>query len=301
MSIINSDQYITKLKTKSSVEKTIPAGIYEIHPTMDDLLLVKKNIVMDSIIDIPESESDIILKEIDEFSKPETKALYKEYGTVYKKGFLLHGKAGTGKSVTAVTAANKLVTKSDAIVFFNPDPHHFKAALEIFQEDLNDRMIILLLEEFETVYQEDPSNVLSLLDGESQIKNFITIACTNYLEQLPERIKSRPSRFSTIMEILPPTNKVREIFIKGKLLDRDMDKLDALVEATEGFTIDQIKDVVLSTCVFKLPISSAILKIKEMQANSIGEENIKTHVTNNYISELRKEIKGITSTLRSRR
>lgn len=300
MRILENSSSVSKLKAGGKVREDIPAGIYEIAVTMDELYLSKKEIVMDTIIDIPGSESDAILKEIASFMTEETKKLYEEYGTVYKKGFLLHGRAGTGKSVTAVMAAKKLIEQRNAVVFFNPNPTHFKWALETFSEELEGRLICLILEEFETVYQMQANEVLSLLDGESQLNNFITIACTNYVEQLPERIKSRPSRFSTIMEIPAPTEEVRRIFITGKLLERDAHLIEPLVDATDGFTIDQIKDVIVSTCVYKLPISEAILKIKSMQENSIGEENIKTHYTNSYIKELKAELGSLTKALRKR-
>jgi len=300
MSVLDSKQYVSKIKDGGSIKRQIPSGMYEIQTTMDELYLSKKQIVTDSIIDIPGSESDQILKEITQFMSEDTKKLYEEYGVVYKKGFLLHGRAGTGKSVTAISAAKKLIEQRDAIVFFNPAPTQFKWALEAFADELEGRLICLLLEEFETVYQMNQSEILSLLDGESQLSNFITIACTNYIEQLPERIKARPSRFSTIMEIPTPTAEVRRIFITGKLLERDSDLLEPLVDATEGFTIDQIKDVIVSVCVFKMNISDAVLKIKSMQENSIGEENIKTHYTNNYIRELKAELGTITKALRKR-
>ena len=221
MSVLDSKQYVSKIKDGGSIKRQIPSGMYEIQTTMDELYLSKKQIVTDSIIDIPGSESDQILKEITQFMSEDTKKLYEEYGVVYKKGFLLHGRAGTGKSVTAISAAKKLIEQRDAIVFFNPAPTQFKWALEAFADELEGRLICLLLEEFETVYQMNQSEILSLLDGESQLSNFITIACTNYIEQLPERIKARPSRFSTIMEIPTPTAEVRRIFITGKLLERD--------------------------------------------------------------------------------
>lgn len=300
MSVLDSKQHVSKIKDGGSIKKQIPAGMYEIQVTMEDVFLTKKQIVTDTIIDIPGSESDLILQEVTQFMSEDTKKLYEEYGVVYKKGFLLHGRAGTGKSVTAICAAQKLIEHRNAVVFFNPSPNHFKIALEVFAEELEGRLICLLLEEFETVYQMHPSEILSLLDGESQLSNFITIACTNYIEQLPERIKARPSRFSTIMEIPTPTTEVRRIFITGKLLDRDADLLEPMVDATDGFTIDQIKDVIVSVCVFKMNISDAVLKIKSMQENSIGEENIKTHYTNNYIRELKAELGTITKALRKR-
>jgi len=300
MSVLDSKQFVSKVKDGGAIRKQIPAGMYEIQTSMDELFLVKKNVITDTIIEIPGSESDQILKEVSQFMSDEVKALYKEYGVVYKKGFLLHGRAGTGKSVTAISAAQKLINQKEAVVFFNPNPTHFKWALELFADELEDRLVCILLEEFETVYSTYQSEILSLLDGESQLNNFITIACTNYIEQLPERIKSRPSRFSTIMEILAPSAEVRRIFITGKLLPRDVDLLEPLVDATEGFTIDQIKDVIVSVCVFKMNISDAVLKIKSMQENSIGEENIKTHYTNSYIRELKAEFGTITKALRKR-
>lgn len=297
MSILDTKEYISKIKSKSKIRDSIPAGIYEISLTPDDCLLSRKDIVSDEIIDIPGSESDFVIKEVNEFMKDTTKEKYKAYGMLYKKGILLHGKPGTGKSVTALLAARKLVEHKDAVVIYNPVPEHFKVALEIFKEELKNRLVCIVLEEFETMYEESSQLVLSLLDGDAQLENLITIACTNYIERLPERIKSRPSRFSTVLEVGPPNAEIRRIFISSKLQEHDKDKLEALVDSTEGFTIDQIKDVILSVCVYEQPLSEAILKIKAMQENSIGEENVRSHFTNNYIGDIRRELRNITGVL----
>lgn len=300
MSILDTQNHVTKLRNDGTIKGEIPPGMYEIQVTMDDVYLVKKEVVTDTIIDIPGSESDLIIQEVTQFMSDEVRKLYADYGLVYKKGFLLHGRAGTGKSVTAIVAAKKLIEQKGAIVFFNPTPTQFKYALETFGDELKDKLICLLMEEFETVYNMHQQEILSLLDGESQLNNFITIACTNYIEQLPERIKSRPSRFSTIMEIPTPNAEVRRIFIKGKLLEKDLALLETLVDSTDGFTIDQIKDVIISTCVFGASVPDSILKIKAMQENSIGEENIRTHHVNSYIKELKNELGTLTKALRKR-
>lgn len=300
MSVLDSKQYVSKIKDGGVIRKQIPSGMYEIVLTMEELYLTKKEVITDKLIDMPGSESDKILQEINTFMSDETKRLYGEYGSVYKKGFLLHGKPGTGKSIVSILAAQKLIEQKDAVVFFNPTPDAFKMALESFKDELQDRLILLIMEEFETVYNQYQESTLSLLDGESQISNFITIACTNYIEQLPERIKSRPSRFSTILEITPPNVEIRRIFVKSKLLERDMDKLEAIVDATEGFTVDQLKDVILSTCVYNISIPDAIRKIQTMQENSLGEENIKSHFTNNYVADIKRELGNFTKVLRKR-
>jgi SpoVK/Ycf46/Vps4 family AAA+-type ATPase len=288
--ILETIQHVSKIKDGGTIKREIPSGMYEINVTMDDVYLTKKEIVTDTIIDIPGSESDLILQEITQFMQDETRSLYEAYGLVYKKGFLLHGRAGTGKSVTAIVAAKKLIEQKNAIVFFNPAPNHFKYALETFGPELEGKLICLLMEEFETVYNNYPQEILSLLDGESQLSNFVTIACTNYIEQLPERIKSRPSRFSTIMEIPSPNEEVRRVFVRGKLLDTDMEKLAPIVDATDGFTIDQIKDVIISVCIFNQSISDAVMKIKNMSQDGLGEENIRSYQVNNYLSEIKKEL-----------
>jgi SpoVK/Ycf46/Vps4 family AAA+-type ATPase len=135
------------------------------------------------------------------------------------------------------------------------------------------KKVLVIWEEFDTILRHDESTLLSLLDGEIQVGNIIYLATTNYLAKIPARIKNRPSRFARVIEVSEPNEESRRAFLKAKLHDSDTDKLEPMVQATEGFVIDQIKDLIISVCCFGYPISEAVLKIKQMQEDAMGYDD----------------------------
>lgn len=109
------------------------------------------------------------------------------------------------------------------------------------------------------------------MDGEIQVGNIVYLATTNYISRIPARIKNRPSRFARIIEVDEPTAEARRIFLMAKLTKEDKEKhLEAMVQASEGFVMDQLKDLIISVCCFNYPIDTAVRKINEMQEDSMG-------------------------------
>jgi SpoVK/Ycf46/Vps4 family AAA+-type ATPase len=109
-----------------------------------------------------------------------------------------------------------------------------------------------------------------LLDGETQVGNVVYLATTNYLSKIPSRIKNRPSRFARVIEVGQPNEEARRMYLTAKLQEDDLKYLEPMVQATDGFVIDQLKDLVISVCCFGQPISEAVMKIQEMNADSMG-------------------------------
>src|ERR1035437_6384076 len=74
----------------------LPAGFYtlEFNPMTKQLLFVQGSSVYDKLIDLPGTEYEEVMNEIDTFLKPKTKELFNENGFVYKNSILLHGIPG---------------------------------------------------------------------------------------------------------------------------------------------------------------------------------------------------------------
>ena len=82
--------------------------------------------------------------------------------------------------------------------------------------------------------------------------SIVTIATTNYPENLEKRWTCRPSRFNLVLEYKKPDAKVREFYIYNKLKDGGIDvdsekvkeDIKRYVEKTEGFTFDFVKEAI---------------------------------------------------------
>ena len=257
----------------SENSEALPPGMYSIQYTMDEGLYFSKiEPVTDELIDIENSISDKIVADIENFLRPDVRARFDAHKLVYKRGILTHGIPGTGKTTTIAKVSKRIVERG-GIVFFAPNPDLIGEVMKMVRLTNPDSTILLIFEELETWLQRHAHEMLSILDGELQVENIVTLATTNYISRIPSRIKNRPSRFALSIEIGVPDRDFREVFFSKKLLPEYQDRLLEFVEATEGFVVDQMKDVIISVCCIGLSLNETITRLKNMQEDSVGLED----------------------------
>lgn len=285
--LVNGGLYFPNLVAKRS--DTLPPGAYECAVTNQGEAYLKPiQIVTDKIIDLG---GENIKDEIDMFWSKGVSNKFEQYGLVHKRGILVHGPPGTGKSIQLALTARHVIEKLGGIVLFNPAPSYVKEFVRIIREVEPDKKVVIMWEEFDEVLNGDESLLLSLLDGEIQFGNIVYLGTTNYISKIPARIKNRPSRFAKIIEINKPSKEQRERFLTQKLHESDMDKLASLIQASEGFVIDQVKDLIISTCCFGYSIDTAVRKIKEMEADAVGVDDYNETQRNDYFKSMAKDKK----------
>lgn len=240
----------------------LPGGVYSIRRTMSgDLYLKNLSVTSDQLISLPSFISQKIINEVNNFWEPKVRERYDKRGIVYKRGFLLYGQHGTGKSSIIVKLMEEQI-KQDNIVFFCPSPTDLSEMSKIIRSIEGDRRILAVYEEFERLLYSSEGEFLSLLDGEMQIDNIVYVATTNYLDKIPPRIKDRPSRFATVIEVGLPDAETRRLYIQSKTFPEENVNLDAWTKATEGLTIDRIKDLIVSVYCIGLTLEEAVNRTK---------------------------------------
>lgn len=243
-------------------ESVLPGGVYTIERDQQGSLFVKSmSVASDQLIDLPDFISKQIIDEVNNFWQPEVRARYDRRGMVYKRGVLLFGGQGTGKSAIIIKLIEDAV-KSNNIVFFCPAPGDLSEFVKIMREIEGDRKVLVVFEEFEKLLNRDEGTFLSLLDGELQIDNVVYIATTNYINQIPPRIKERPSRFATVIEVGLPNAETRRRYIQAKTFDDEQIDVELWVKLTEGLTIDYIKDLIISVLCIGVPLEQAVERIQ---------------------------------------
>lgn len=260
------------LHKSAEVRKRLEPGVYNITQSQDGFVLLSPvSTTTDDLIELPTFISQEIIKEINKFWSPTTKERYHKYGMLYKRGILLYGKQGTGKTSIIATVMENHV-KQGCIVFFCPDPALLQEVSKAVREIEGDRPFLVIYEELDKLLNYNEGGFLSILDGENQIENIVYIATTNYLNVIPPRIKNRPSRFATVIEVGVPDEKTRETFLSTKVKE-DID-LGLWVKITDGMTIDQIKDLIISVYCIDVPLKDAVEKILNMGSieNEVHEE-----------------------------
>lgn len=235
-----------------TVERLEP-GFYEMgHDSQIGTYIEKKQVNTDELYELPSEELVDIIDDINKFWNKADK--YKEYGFLHKRGILLYGEPGVGKSGIIQLCTRYLIQEKEGIVINLSNGDHVEYYTQIiskFRTIEPERPLIVILEDLESIAGEGSyttSMLLNILDGVKQIDNVVYIATTNYPEKLEERITNRPSRFDRRYEIEMPNADVRSAYITKKLTKDDLKKIDLKrwVKETEGLSLAHMRELIIS-------------------------------------------------------
>ena len=225
---------------------------------------VKKiDIQVDSLLRLPDSASDVVMREFAEFWTLRPRFI--ERGFLHKRGILLFGPPGSGKTATLMLMAQDVISQG-GIVCQIGSLAIASICLSMIRKIEPSRPIIALLEDIDSLIEQyGEHNFLSLLDGESQVDNICFVATTNYPEKLDKRFVDRPSRFDTIRRIGMPTAAARRAFLAAKEPSLQEDDLIEWVRQTEGFSIAHLRELIILVKCFDRPLCAAIERLESMR------------------------------------
>jgi len=228
----------------------------------------------EGLIYLPDGPAAHINESVERFLTQETKKAFDRYGLLYKRGVFLYGPPGTGKTVI-IHQLSAMAKSKGMIVLMNPAPMGVDEVIDRVREiEGNQRAFMVVWEDLDYWIRRQEAALLNLLDGYNQTDNIFYVATTNYLDDVPPRIRCRPSRFAEVIEVGPPSAEMRRLFFQKKVQPEDNIDLNEWVKKTEGFVIDQLKDVIISVLVLGLTLDDAIGKLKQMQDDNCDESNV---------------------------
>lgn len=221
----------------------------------------------DSLLRLPDSKSDEVIAEVERFWT--LKGVFSEFGFSHKRGFLLYGPPGSGKSST-VSLIIKSMISHGGVVFLANHPGTLAVGLHAFREVEPDRPLVVIWEDLDSVIDHyGESEVLSILDGESQVENIVIIATTNYPDKLDARITNRPSRFDKIVKIDVPNEDARKMYLDYKLTkhlpEGDTAVIADIVSQTDGFSIAHLRELIVSVYCQGNDLKETIERLKKMK------------------------------------
>jgi AAA+ superfamily predicted ATPase len=246
----------------------LPVGAYIIDSTPAGLMFTAKNILTDTLIDFGNSNSLRVIEGIKLFWKRKQKFL--DRGILYKRGILMWGPPGSGKTATLALLVQDLIANG-GIVLLVQHPSLAVSGLRQLRKIEPDRPLIVILEDVEEIIRTyGEHDLLALLDGEHQTDNVVNIATTNYPELLGARIINRPSRFDEVVKIGMPSSAMREQYLHHLLRMDDIAgyniSIRAWVEATEGMSIAHLKELVVAVTCLEQPYEEVITRLKTMKS-----------------------------------
>lgn len=256
------DENTYELSRKHLATKKMNAGAYKAWRDMWGGLYVEStDLITDELIEVEGSPSAKVLDNIRDFLSDKTRSKYKKNNFLYKRGILLYGPPGGGKTTSVAKVVRDSLEK-DYLVLLDTRPGDLKQIMDAIRDIEPNRFIVVVWEDLDELLSYDEKAILGLLDGRTQIENVLYIATTNYIDKIPARIKDRPSRFALVTEIGLPTDEERKIFISKKLPDDEKWQTTKLVEVSEGLSYDQLKELILNVCIYCTDQEEAVRKLK---------------------------------------
>lgn len=255
----------------SDITPTVESGFYDLRVAEGiGFYMLKRNLHLDDLLEFPSAIHANVINSIKDFWTRKKK--FKEYGFAFKRGVLLHGKAGSGKSCLINLCVKYVIDKLNGVVLSlntSGDLDLYATAIpEIFRVIEPDRPIIVIFEDIETMctYKETESKLLNVLDGLDQLENVVYIATTNYIENLKERIANRPSRFDRRIYVPFLEYDDRLFYFKNKLKDTDLQNIniEKWAKDTEGLSIAHLAEIIKSVVIFGTPYTDILETLKEM-------------------------------------
>lgn len=189
---------------------------------------------------------------------------FKKYNLTPKRGIILYGDPGCGKTSLIYLLVDKL-KEYDGISIYFDNPFNWVEIAKLVRKVEKTRPILCIIEDIDLVINKFGEDVfLNFLDGLNSIENVVYVATTNNLEKIPSRIKDRPSRFDKKHKIEKPTNEDRLAYF-NQILDDDDKKLyniNKLAKDTDGYTMAHLKETFISLYILKNPYDETINRLK---------------------------------------
>jgi len=214
------------------------------------------------------------------------------YGIPLKRGILLAGEPGTGKTVIC----KALMSEAEGITCITTNGYALDAddyITELYElaEDLSPS--IVFIEDIDLIgqnrlefgYQSGSAlvSLLAVLDGVEQHKEIVTVATTNCLETLDRALSQRPSRFDRVIKLSRPSIEQRRELI-GRLCQKiplDENTQEYIAHKAENCTPAHLQEIVYSLVIQcpapesgltfdKSDIDRAISRINDKNLRHIG-------------------------------
>jgi ATP-dependent 26S proteasome regulatory subunit len=215
-----------------------------------------------------------VIEQTNNFFSPESRIAYEELKISHKMGVLFYGKAGTGKTSTC-TLIMKTLAETHNAVCFDCTGKRIDFVIHCVKEvrKVQDNPIVLFMDEFEASVKAEEESYLTFLDGTDSIDNLIFIACTNYLEKIPNRIKNRRSRIKHLHNINSLPDAVYKEYILDRVPSMNPETITKFVylAAENGLTIDELKHALIDYRIEKVSVDKAVKGAIDFNSNETKE------------------------------
>ncbi len=249
-----------------NLKKTLEPGYYQPHATQSGVYLEKMDVRLDGLVDFGDGVAAEVVDQIDRFWKAEPKFRHinKSIKVLYKRGMLLYGPPGCGKS-SMISIVMRDIIKQGGIALAYAGTSMTTHFIRIIREIQPDMKILVVIEDLDGIVRGGEEDLLNMLDGvDTVLDSVIFLATTNYFHNLSTRLL-RPSRFDLKIEMGYPSPSLRKRYLQDLLKSQNGKSkinLEKAVKDTDKFSFADLKELFISTCVFEYKYDDCLDSLK---------------------------------------
>jgi len=245
--------------------QALPSGSYDIKSSLQGpYFRLRKAQDLSELIRFKNTQVDEAVAEIKSFWTK--KQLFNKHSFPFRRGILLYGPPGSGKSC-AIKMIIDDVVKMNGIAIMFCDPGLFSASMEFLREIQKNTPVVVIIEDIDAWLASYESVITDILDGHNGYEDIVFLATTNNINTISDRIKNRPSRFDKRIYVGPPNLETRREYIAnlvGKSDDFKSIQIDVWAKDSENLTFAHLKELFLSVCFFDCDYKLTLERMMEM-------------------------------------
>jgi hypothetical protein len=254
---------------KIKLEGKLSPGVYNVRSSFEmGTFFEQADIRSDEILRFKDERQDTVINEIGQFW--ELKGDFDDMGFVHKRGMMLYGPPGSGKTCVLKLVMEEMV-KQGNIVFLVKSVGSLLEGLKSFREIESDRRCVVILEDIDKMVQYDEHSLLELFDGETQVDNVLYLATTNHIDRLPERML-RSGRFDRKVEVPFPPLEGRKAYLEMKLKKKKLTEVEIkdIANETDGLSFGDLRELLVSVYCLKYSMAETIKRLKATNGMGSG-------------------------------
>lgn len=247
---------------QDDIRKELTPGFYAGILTMMGPIVVPFQVTNDDILDLPGEKTEAIIARANEFWDQSTNFAALKF--LHKRGILLKGQPGTGKSIVAFKTGRDLIQKRSGLVIYPTNPYSMEACISDMRDVEPEKSILNVIEDIDMmVAMYGERTLTAFLDGESSIGNILTLGITNDATILSKRITARPSRFDVIETVGVMGKDARISFLQQKATSLTEEQVQVWADKTEDYTVPMLKELMILVLAYCYPLDESVEKINK--------------------------------------